>query len=111
MAGETQTLKLEVTMSADDLNTKPTIETVLERINALAEKMDAQSTDIKKDIAEFKARFEEELGKVNERLDAHEVRFDRLEKITLQTRLEFVELREDFREWRKQLKHVLPPVA
>jgi hypothetical protein len=106
-------------MSADNLDTKPTIETVLERITALAEKMDAQSTSIKEDIAELKARLDEELskvharldtelGKVNERLDEQETRFDRLEKVILQTRLEFVEFREDFREWRKKLKDVLP---
>jgi len=98
-------------MSTDDLNTKPTIETVLERINALAEKMDAQSTDIKKDIAELKARLDEELDKVNGRLDEQETRFDRLEKVTLHTRLECVEFRTDFKECGKQLKDLLPPVA
>ena len=90
-------------MSSDDLDTKPTIETVLNRINALAEKMDAQSTDIKdikKDIAELR-----------ERSDEYDIRFDRLEKVILQTRSEFVEMRADLKEWRKQLKDVLPPVA
>jgi chromosome segregation ATPase len=115
----------EVTMSADNLDTKPTIETVLQRINALAEKMDAQSTDIKdikKDIAELGTRLDEELGKVharldtelgkiNERLDEYEERFDRLESVSFKTRSEFVDMRADFREWRKQLKDLLPPVA
>ena len=87
-------------MSADNLDTKPTIETVLERINALTELFQHEISKV-----------HEELGKVNERLDGHETRFDRLEKVVLQTRLEFVELRDDFREWRKQLKDVLPPVA
>ena len=112
-------------MSADNLDTKPTIETVLQRINALAEKMDAQSTDIKdikKDIAELGTRLDEELGKVharldtelgkiNERLDEYEERFDRLESVSFKTRSEFVDMRADFREWRKQLKDLLPPVA
>ena len=80
-------------MSVDDLDTKPTIETVLERINALAE------------------TFQKEISIVHTRLEEFDVRFDRLEKVVLQTRLEFVEFRQDFREWRKQLKDVLPPVA
>ncbi|MFL6212380.1 MAG: hypothetical protein ACJ74J_00645 [Blastocatellia bacterium] len=109
-------------MSADNFDTKPTIETVLERINALAEKMDAQSTSIKDDIAELRTRLDEELGKVharldtelgklNERLDEYDTRFDRLESVTFKTRSEFVDMRADFKEWRKQLKDVLPPVA
>ena len=106
-------------MSADNLDTKPTIETVLQRINALAEKMDAQSTSIKEDIAELRARLGEELskvharldtelGKINERLNEYEERFDRLESVSFKTRSEFVDMRADFREWRKRLKDVLP---
>lgn len=94
-------------MSADNLDTKPTIETVLERINALAETFQQEISKLHAGIA----RLDEELGKVHERFNEFDIRFDRLEKIVLQTRLEFVELRGDFKEWRKQLKDVLPPVA
>jgi len=80
-------------MSADDLDTKPTIETVLERINALAE------------------TFQKEISIVHTRLEEFDVRFDRLEGVILKTRMEFVEMRADLTEWRKQLRDVLPPVA
>jgi chromosome segregation ATPase len=91
-------------MSADNLDTKPTIETVLERINALAEVF-------QQEISKLHTRLDEELGKVHGRLDEYDTRFDRLEKVILQTRLEFVEFRGDLKEWRKQLRDVLPPVA
>ena len=80
-------------MSVDDLDTKPTIETVLERINALAE------------------TFQKEISIVHTRLEEFDVRFDRLEGVILKTRMEFVEMRADLTEWRKQLRDVLPPVA
>ena len=80
-------------MSADNLDTKPTIETVLERINALAE------------------TFQKEISIVHTRLEEFDVRFDRLEGVILKTRMEFVEMRADLTEWRKQLRDVLPPVA
>src|SRR5438045_3162283 len=100
-------------MSADNLDTKPTIETVLERINALAEKLDTQSTEMKKDMAELKTqlneevgklhtrldeelgklhtRLDEEAGKVHARFDEFDIRFDRLESVSYKTRSEFVE--------------------
>src|SRR2546423_968978 len=109
-------------MSADNLDTKPTLETVLDRINTLAEKLDAQSTEMKKDMAELKTqlneevgklhtRLDEELGKVHARFDEFDIRFDRMESIIYKTRSEFVDMRADLTEWRKQLRDVLPPVA
>src|SRR5689334_24834779 len=61
----------EVTMSADNLDTKPTIETVLQRINALAELFQHE-------ISKLHARLDTELGKINERLEEHDAHFDRL---------------------------------
>jgi hypothetical protein len=64
--------------------TKPTIETVLERINALGERVDAG------------------FAAVEERLERMDIRLDRAESIALSTRADVQELRSDFRKFSKQ---------
>jgi hypothetical protein len=64
-------------------DTKPTLETILERINALGDEIRA---------------FREEV----------EVRLDRVESVANQTRAEMLTLRADFREWRSALKERVP---
>lgn len=102
-------------MSADNLDTKPTLETVLERINALAEifqqEISKLHTRLDEELGKLHTRLDEEAGKVHARFDEFDIRFDRLESLTYKTRSEFVELRGDFKEWRKQLSDALPPVA
>jgi archaellum component FlaC len=91
-------------MDADDATTKPTIETVLERINVLGESL---HTDMK--------RIDGRIDKIDERLEKFAERFnelddtlDRIESHTNKTRAEFLTLRSDFREWRDLLKGLLP---
>ena len=102
-------------MSSDDLDTKPTIETVLNRINALAETFQQEISKLHArldvELGKVHTRLDEELGKVHARFDEFDIRFDRLESVTYKTRSELVEMRADFKEWRKQLRDVLPPVA
>ena len=63
----------------DDAVTKPTLETILERVNSLGGQIDSLREDM-------------------------EVRLDRIESMTNQTRAEMLTLRADFREFRTQLK-------
>ncbi|MFN2452835.1 MAG: hypothetical protein ABR577_01300 [Pyrinomonadaceae bacterium] len=66
--------------------TKPTLETLLERMNAIGERMDKG----------FEA--------VNIRLDHIEIRLDRIESMAHTTRGEMLSMRADFTELRNSLK-------
>ncbi len=68
-------------------DTRPTIETVLDRIQALGEQLDTRM-----------ARFEERI----------EARLDRIESEVKKTGSEFYELRADFRDFKKELREHFP---
>ncbi|MGI9108258.1 MAG: hypothetical protein ACR2G4_18675 [Pyrinomonadaceae bacterium] len=74
-------------------DTKPTIETVLERLSALGTEM-----------REGFARIEKRLDNVDKRLDDFDVRLDRMESDVSKTRSEMLTLRADFKELRAHLK-------
>jgi hypothetical protein len=74
----------------DGLETKPTLETILERINALG--------------AEMRAGFDA----IDKHFEAVEISLDRVESVSSQTRAEMLTLRADFREWQSALKEHLP---
>lgn len=78
---------------AEKYDTKPTIETVLERISEMRGEMLERFNEMRGEMLE---RFKE----LRVELD---VRFDRVESIASGTRAEFLTLRADFRE----LKHAL----
>ena len=78
--------------------TKPTIETVLERMAAIEER-----TNQRMDAME--ERLNQRIDKLELRLDS---RFDRVESVANGTRSEMLELRADFRDWRVQLKEHIP---
>jgi archaellum component FlaC len=71
---------------SEDATTKPTIETVLERINALGERMN-----------EGFAAVGTRLDKMDEQLEQMDTRLDRTQAIVH-------EMRADFREFRAQFK-------
>ena len=80
-------------MSSEDYTTRPTLETILERINAVAQELHA---------------FRAETAKA---LTAVDVRLDRIESLAYTTRGEmlamradFIELRDEFREFRSHFK-------
>ena len=105
-------------MSTDNLNTKPTIETILDRINTLGESLMAEIKNLHQRFGNLEDRVKvlenevkevrTELNAIRERLNEYDDRFDRLEGVTFRTHSEFVTMRGDFREWRKQLKDLLP---
>jgi hypothetical protein len=67
----------------DEKVTKPTIETVLERMNAMEQRINERMNDM-----------EERFG----------VRLDRIESVGNLTRSEMLDLRADFRELRKEIR-------
>ena len=67
-------------------DTKPTIETVLERLSALGTEM------------------REGFARIETRLDDFDVRLDRMESDVSKTRSEMLTLRADFKELRAHLK-------
>lgn len=67
-------------------DTKPTLEQVLERINAVAEV-----------LTEFRSE-------VNNKLDDFDVRIDRVESVVNATHSEMLTLRADFREFKSKFK-------
>ncbi len=70
-------------------DTKPTLETLLERINALEERLNARAD-----------RMEERIG----------VRLDRIEGAVHDTQSKFHLLRADFNEFRSELREHFPAV-
>ena len=101
---------------ADELTTKPTIETVLERINALDQKVDERMSALDKKVDERISALDK---KVDERIDRLEKRMeegfdgienemDQLTRVTHSTRADVTALRVHFKEFRTQLKEVLP---
>ena len=66
-------------MSDGEASTRPTIEIILERIDALRVDMERRFDDLN-------------------------MRLDRIESVAYSTRGEFVEMRADFREFRAQFK-------
>jgi hypothetical protein len=89
---------------AEKYDTKPTIETVLESINALGARLQGEIESLRQ---ETQAGF----AAINKRLDAMDIRLDRLEGFAHQTqsevsylRADFKELKSEFYEFRSQFK-------
>jgi archaellum component FlaC len=114
----------------DDMITRPTIETVLERIGAFDQKVDDGITALAHKIGALERKVDERIdaleGKVDERIDALEkkvderfdqvnARFslvdneiDRLASVAHHTKAEMHTFRLAFREMSAQLKEALP---
>lgn len=72
------------------MTTKPTIETVLERLSALADRFE----DLRQELISFR--------------ESVEIRLDRVESMTNATRAEMLTLRADFRELSGRLREHIP---
>jgi len=109
-------------MMSENMETKPTIETLLARINRLGNNLQSQFdslladvtsiksdvtlimsdvTAVKSDVSALRNEFQLFRGEM-------EIRIDRVEGMTNQTRAEMLNLRADFREWKDLLN---PPEA
>jgi len=78
--------------------TKPTIETVLERMTGMEERINQRMDGVEERINQRMDGVEERLG----------VRLDRIEGVANTTRGEMLDLRADFRELRTQLREHFP---
>ena len=78
---------------SEDATTRPTIETVLERINALGERMDRRFTAVETTLEQMDRRF----TTVETTLEQMDTRLDRTQALVH-------EMRADFREFRAQFK-------
>ena len=108
----------------EDAQTKPTIETILERINLLGTTLSGQIAELRSEVSSVKSdvstlksdvstlksdmefvksdltSFRNEFQVFRDELD---IRIDRIEGTTNKWRSEMLELRADFREWKQQL--------
>ena len=82
----------------DEKVTKPTLETVLERMNAMEQRLGERIDVSDRLLGERMNMFEERFG----------VRLDRIEGLAYTTRGEVLDLRADFKDLRKQLREHLP---
>src|SRR5215470_5457500 len=94
----------------ENMETKPTIETLLARINRLGNNLQSQfdsllahvtaiksdMVSVKSDVSALRNEFQLFRGEM-------EIRIDRVEGMTNQTRAEMLNLRADFREWKDLL--------
>ena len=78
---------------SSNADTKPTLETILERINDLRQHMNERFDEQKKTLSDF------------------DVRIDRIEGVVNITRGEMMNLRADFREFKQKVEEVTKGVA
>jgi peptidoglycan hydrolase CwlO-like protein len=84
--------------------TKPTIETVLQRINELGEQLNARMDGFEKKIeAQIEEKIEARFQSFEDRVG---IRLDRIESEVKKTHSEFYELRADFREMRSEFREL-----
>src|SRR6266852_4791080 len=93
----------------DEKVTKPTIETVLERMNAMEQRLGDRISALDISVSDRISASEQRVGG---RMDALEerlnTRLDRIENLITINRSEFLELRMDYRDVRAQLKEHIP---
>ena len=86
---------------SDEASTKPTIETILERIDGLRADMEGRIEGLHTDVNE---RIDGLRADMEKRFEDLNIRLDRIEGVAYSTRGEFVEMRSDFRAFRAQFK-------
>jgi hypothetical protein len=106
-----QTLRLH-----DDAATKPTLETVLERINDFRNSTESGIADLRTSMEQrFEAvdnrfgRIENRLETIEDRLETMDARMDRIEVETLTLKADFRDFRRDIRDRLKNKRSASPP--
>ena len=80
---------------SDEAQTRPTLDTVLERINALGTEVHGNIESLRQEVNAFRIV-------VEDRLEQIETRLDRTQSIALETRADIRELKADLRSRSKQ---------
>jgi cupin superfamily acireductone dioxygenase involved in methionine salvage len=92
---------------SSNADTKPTLETVLERIDAVRTNLGGLREEMNRRFDEHDKRFAEQ----KKILSDFDVRIDRIEGVAGMTRSDVVNLRADFREFRQKVEEVVKSVA
>jgi archaellum component FlaC len=92
---------------SSNADTKPTLETVLERIDNLRQEMNRRFDEHDKRFDEHDKRFDEQ----KKTLSDFDVRIDRIDGVVSLTRSDVVNLRADFREFRQKAEEVIKGVG
>lgn len=100
----------------DEMTTKPKIETVLDRINQLQERVDERVSTLDGRVDERINKLEEIVttridrlqSEMIERFEKVYAEIDRVGSVAHSTKAEMLSLRVDFRELRLQLKETVP---
>jgi hypothetical protein len=111
--------------NSEDFTTKPTVETILERINLLGDNLQGQIGSLRNDLGSLRDDFgslRDDFGSLRDDFGLLrdgfgglrnefqlfrgevEIRLDRIEGMTNQTRAEMLTLRADFKEFQTQVK-------
>ena len=80
---------------SDEAQTRPTLDTILERINALGKEVHGSIESLRQEVNAFRIA-------VEDRLEQIETRLDRTQSIALEARADLRELRADLRNRFKQ---------
>ena len=92
---------------SSNADTKPTLETVLERIDNLRQEMNRRFDEQDKRFDGQDGRFDEQ----RKTLSDFDVRIDRIEGVVSMTRSDVMNLRADFREFKQKVEEVTKGVA
>ncbi len=102
-------------MSDNDVTTKPTLETLLERLNDISREnaefrksVEEKFDTLSRENAEFRKSVETRLDDFGQRLDGFEYRMDNIEKQFSLSRVAVLDVKMELRELRNQLKEHLP---
>lgn len=82
----------------NDIVTKPTIETVLERINAMEDRLQSQIGAVQQNVDAVRTNFDSLRNEFQLFRAEIEIRLDRLESLGNKTCYEFLDFRADFKE-------------
>ena len=92
---------------SDESPTKPTIETILERLQDFRALVEHSLTSVEHNLKSVEHRFtsvEHRLGVIEQQLENMDIRFDRLEGLADKTHSEVMYLRADFKEFKSRFK-------
>ena len=92
---------------SSNADTKPTLETILERINDLRQQMNERFDEQERRFDGHDKRFDEQ----KKILSDFDVRIDRIEGVVSMTRSDVMNLRADFREFKQKVEEVTKGVA
>jgi predicted nuclease with TOPRIM domain len=93
---------------SNEITTKPTIETVLERINSFEGRINERFESLENRVNERFDRVDDRFDRMDERMDKLEKEIHGVASLAHSTQVGVVTLRGDIKELRSQIRKVLP---